>query len=259
MTFSLITIAAVILSLTGVMAHGNNKRCRACQDLSKAVERNLEKTKDRTGTVNLANGRSVPYARSETRLGDILKGVCKGADYPEECNDIVSVESEAISKWFYSQPRGDFAAAVCKPCKSATSSSDTKCKCPFAKWCKCSGMCSGKCCLWTWMGCAKEWLWKAKTRSEEYGQVAIQQARQYSRLANQHLDKVPISNLVERVPYLNRQQKKFVVHHWKTIALTALLLILTPLYYVLFSGTRQPVHLQRSSSRVSSRRPHRAH
>ena len=268
---SFLFLATLNVDASGSSAKGNSKRCAACRQLAERVEHNLDATKDKVGHVTVGNGKTVPYARSETRLGDILRGACKGADNPEECNDILTSDAELISEWFPKSPRPAFDSVVCKsPCKSIPANegrkhtgnneskkSTGKCGCPFSNWCPCKGECKeGSCCWSQWLECSQKWFNQAKEVTVEYTQQATEQISHYSRLANKQLDKLPIDDYVEKLPYLDRQQKRFVAANWKAIVLTLILLVLTPVYYLLFSGQkRRPTPaIQRTTSRIQSRR-----
>lgn len=260
MTSSSCIILLVTFALLGNVSADRAKTCKTCKELGEAININLEKTKNRGGSVTVGGGRTVAYERSQVRLGDILRGACDEATNKDECNELLSSKEEAISKWFFDNPRQDFNSVVCKQsCDKkgkVEESSKKTCNCPFSKWCPCKSMCGGeaKCCLQSLKQCAWKWLNRGKTVGTQYSRYAVQKASRYGQLANKQLDKLPVKSLTDKLP-LNVQQKKFVTKNWKAIVLTLLLLVVTPLYYLCLCGcSSRSARVQRSGSRVSTRR-----
>lgn len=266
--FLLVLVVAILGLVSGISP--SEKRRKACGELGEAIERNMERTKDRGGTVTLGGGRSIPYAKSETRLNDVLKGVCLNAAYPDECNDILSAEDARISEWFFAERRGKFNNVVCDAMKPPGPTSkktqqqpqqqqeEKGCKCPFAKWwCPCKGKCDGgsQCCCVNWKKCSSDWFGRAKDTTMQYSQKAAQKASEYGKYANEQLDKVPVGALTEKLP-LDKHKKRFIRDNWKAILLTLILVIVTPLYYFAYCGPRSPMPTQRSASRLATRRQH---
>ncbi len=228
------------------------------------MDKRLEKTAKRTEPVTLAGGRTVPYERSEARLTDILEGVCKDSEHRQECNEILSKDEDLIRKWFKGVPRGSFEKEVCSvvcTCKSCSGSSKPNAQAQkqqhdskwWHKWCPCKGNC--KCS--DWKKCAIGGVKKASEVGKYYGKKATETAWEYGKLANQKLDSLPIEKVTDKLP-LSSGNRRFVKNNWKTIALTLLLLILTPLYYIVNpgqapqAGQRRPQQHQQGRARQSS-------
>lgn len=242
------------LAVLSAMCHAHDACKGVCKQVAKQMEKGLERTSGRKEPVTVGGGRTIPYERSEARLTDILKGVCRGADNAVECNEFIAKEEEKISKWYYSNPRGDFEQAVCT-CKSGQKKRDGDQKSKKCAFCPCSWI---GCCEGDWKKCVFKTARHIKQAGQHYGGIAVHEAWKYGKLANKKLDTLPITNVTRKLP-IRSDQRRFVEENWKAIVLTLLLLVLTPVYYLSCKCGSAPAQLRRGGrSSVQGRQDSRS-
>jgi len=101
-----ITLAVICLqfAFTKVVKKGIKKKCETCREVMKNFKKGLDKTNNK----NFGGGDSAweekklgTFARSETRLLEILENVCDGVDKESQCHAMIEQHEEDLENWWF--------------------------------------------------------------------------------------------------------------------------------------------------------------
>lgn len=146
------SILFLLLTLLGIHAISIKESCTTCRDLVRKFHEGIKKTaKNHFGGGDTAweESRLGNYARSETRLLEILENVCKGASKDAACHAMVEEYEEEIETFWFkkqshlSQLENHLCITTAKVCCTSGKYGKTCKECPGGAFNPCFGR--GKC------------------------------------------------------------------------------------------------------------------